>query len=238
MLINICNMARSCLAIISALLVASTAQATSFDVSAASLSNHFQALPSVNGSCEIHVSFYGAESSSGLSGDIYNIHPRSNCTRLQDAMNMTVPANMSRAAVSRLIAMKARVIDAGSQSLRKLLTVRDSHNEYLCYIDPNTGRGHLTNSPAYTNGYVCSYDNVFSRCVCGFDMATCNDFISESESEWSDAGCSGLATSKAQSCYSDYYNLAALNEYPDPECNGCITSQCTTTACANAGVVC
>lgn len=238
MLVNISNMARLFLAIISALLVVSTAQAASFNVSAASLTNHFQALSSVNGSCEIHVSFLGAANSSGPSGDTYDVHPRSNCTRLQAAMNMTVPVNMSRAAVSRLIAMKARVIDAGSQSLRKLLTVRDNKNEYLCYIDPSTGSGYLTNGPAYANGYMCSYANVFSQCVCGFDMAACNDYIFQTETAWLNAGCSGRATSKAQSCYYRYYGLAASLDSSTPSCTGCSTSQCTSTACANAGASC
>ena len=221
-----------------ALLGVATTQAATLNISDAALSHHFEELSAVNTSCEIRVSFLGSASYSGPSGDTYHVHPRSNCTRLQAHMNMTVPANMSRGAVSRLIAMKARAIAMDSHGARKLLAVRDSQHEYLCYIDPRTGIGYLTNVPAYPNGYLCSYTNVFSQCVCGFDMPACNDYISQTETSWLDAGCTGRATSKAQSCYARSFGLAASLDSALPSCTGCSTSQCTSTACARAGVSC
>ena len=216
-----------------------TAAAQTLNISSILFNHNAVAVSTIDNMCEVWVKFSDHSTDPGQpQGDVYKIHPRSNCTNLQLNLNMTVPSNMSRAKVSWLINMKARVIDAGPSSGRRLNTVSDSTNLYLCFIDMTTGKGYLTNGPAYSHGYQCSYPNQFAECVCGFDMPACNDFISQTETSWRNAGCTGLATSKAARCYYSYFGLAAQLDGNVPSCTGCSTSQCTALQCQKAGASC
>ena len=124
--------------------------------------------------------------------------------------------------------MKAAAIDMDETfaGRRLMNTVPNSQEQYVCWINAQTGAGHITQLTA--NSIQCSTPGVFSECVCGQDVHACSEWMANIQTGWQQAGCSGKATSKKANCYASTWGLASLLDATLPSCNGCSTSQCTS----------